>query len=103
MGDLVLPVTAPGATHVYHQYIIRTRDRNALQKYLSENKIGTLIHYPIPPHLQEAYAHLGFKKGQLPIAEMIANTCLSLPVWPGMKKEHIDHIQSALSKYFSQL
>lgn len=53
---------------------------------LADNGIGTLIHYPIPPHLQKAYQHLGFKKDDFPIAEEIADTCLSLPIWPGMQQ-----------------
>ncbi|MEJ7677582.1 MAG: DegT/DnrJ/EryC1/StrS family aminotransferase [Segetibacter sp.] len=60
VSGLILPSIAEGATHVYHLYVIRTKHRDALQKHLSDNGIGTLIHYPIPPHLQEAYKHLVF-------------------------------------------
>lgn len=98
VGDLVLPTIATGATHVYHLYVIRTKKRDALQNYLNENGIGTLIHYPIPPHLQEAYKHLGYKKGDFPIAEELAETALSLPLWPGMTIEHITFITSQLKK-----
>jgi dTDP-4-amino-4,6-dideoxygalactose transaminase len=100
LGDLVLPGVAPGATHVYHLYVVCTARRDELQKYLSENGIGTLIHYPVPPHLQEAYAHLGFKQGDFPVAEQIANTCLSLPMWPGMQKEDITYIAATIKKFF---
>jgi dTDP-4-amino-4,6-dideoxygalactose transaminase len=96
---LNLPLVADGATHVYHLYIIRHPERDGLQKYLAEKGIGTLIHYPIPPHLQEAYKHLGFKNGDFPIAEEIANTCLSLPIWPGMKKENVDFVTDAIKNY----
>jgi dTDP-4-amino-4,6-dideoxygalactose transaminase len=89
VGDLVLPTVATGATHVYHLYVIRTQKRDTLQNYMNENGIGTLIHYPIPPHLQEAYKHLLYKKGDFPIAEELAETALSLPLWPGMKKEEV--------------
>jgi dTDP-4-amino-4,6-dideoxygalactose transaminase len=92
-------LVADGATHVYHLYIIRHPERDGLQKYLAEKGIGTLIHYPIPPHLQEAYKHLGFKNGDFPIAEEIANTCLSLPIWPGMKKENVDFVTDAIKNY----
>ncbi|HWH63275.1 MAG TPA: DegT/DnrJ/EryC1/StrS family aminotransferase, partial [Ginsengibacter sp.] len=85
VSNLILPAIAKNATHVYHLYVVRTKFRNDLQKYLTDNGIGTLIHYPIPPHLQKAYHKLGFKAGDFPIAEEIANTCLSLPIWPGMK------------------
>lgn len=89
---IVLPSTHPYATHVYHLYVIRTKNRDELQKYLTEKGIGTLIHYPIPSHLQEAYAYLGHQKGDFPIAEEIANTSLSLPLWPGMTKAEVDYI-----------
>lgn len=89
---LVLPTIAKDSTHVYHLYVIRTNKRDTLQKYLAEHQIGTLIHYPIPPHLQAAYNFLGYKKGDFPIAEEIASTCLSLPIWPGMNEEMVDAV-----------
>ena len=98
--DLVLPYLAETATHVYHLYIIRHPQRDALQKHLKEKGIGTLIHYPVPPHLQEAYAYLSFKKGDFPIAEEIADTCLSLPMWPGMKREEIEEVANAIHQFF---
>lgn len=93
---IILPKVADGATHAYHLYVIRTKQRDALQQHLTANGIGTLIHYPIPPHLQEAYAHLGHKRGYFPIAEEIADTCLSLPLWPGMEKEIIVEVTDAI-------
>ena len=80
--------------------MIRTGRRDELQKYLAENGIGTLIHYPIPPHLQQAYTHLGFRTGNFPIAEEIADTCLSLPLWPGMTEEHVNHIAQTITNFF---
>ena len=100
IGDLVLPVKHPDATHVYHLYVIRTDKRDALSKYLSEHGIGTLIHYPIPPHLQEAYSYLGYKQDDFPIAEKIACTCLSLPIWPGLKKNDVDFIINTIKHFF---
>ncbi|MGN6617591.1 MAG: DegT/DnrJ/EryC1/StrS family aminotransferase [Ilyomonas sp.] len=99
---LILPHTAENATHVYHLYVVRTPQRDALQKYLSANAIGTLIHYPVPPHLQKAYSNLNHKKGDFPIAEEIADTCLSLPMWPGMTRAMIDRIASTINKFFKQ-
>lgn len=81
--DIVLPHTHANASHVYHLFVIRTQNRDGLQQHLTENGVGTLIHYPIPPHLQKAYEHLGYKAGDFPIAEELARTCLSLPMWPG--------------------
>lgn len=84
VSRITLPKVLDEATHSYHLYVIRTKQREILQKKLSENGIGTLIHYPVPPHLQKAYAHLGYKQGDFPIAEAMANEVLSLPMWPGM-------------------
>jgi dTDP-4-amino-4,6-dideoxygalactose transaminase len=84
-----LPFTHQDATHVYHLFVIRTNRRDALQQHLTTQGIGTLIHYPIPPHLQEAYHSLGHKKGDFPIAEELAKTSLSLPIWPGMTEEMV--------------
>ena len=100
--DLQLPVVAVGASHVYHLYVVRTSRRDALQQYLTEQGIGTLIHYPIPPHLQQAYQFMNFKAGDFPIAEELATTCLSLPMWPGMTAEHVaqvsQHIRACLGR-----
>lgn len=67
---------------------------------MTENGIGTLIHYPVPPHLQEAYKSLGYTKGDFPIAEEIADTCLSLPIWPGLTEKQIETISSTIKTFF---
>ena len=100
INELILPVIADGATHVYHLYVVRTEQRDELQEYLQQQGIGTLIHYPVPPHLQKAYSHLGFKKGDFPIAEEIAKTCLSLPLWPGMKQEQVEYVSQTIKSFF---
>lgn len=100
--ELILPYVHPEATHVYHLYVVRTTQRETLQAFLTGNGIGTLIHYPIPPHLQEAYAHLGYKKGNFPIAEELADTCLSLPLWPGMKQEEVTAVCARIKEFFSK-
>ena len=100
--DLILPSVAENATHVYHVYLIRTKHRDELQKHLADNGIGTLIHYPIPIHLQKAYQGLGFKKGDFPVAEEIADTCLSLPLWPGMKFEGVAEISQLIKSFYSK-
>lgn len=81
-AGLTLPFVPEWAEPAWHLYVIQHPQRDALQKQLSEVGIGSLIHYPIPPHLQQAYASAGFVKGQFPIAEQIANNCLSLPIGP---------------------
>lgn len=97
--DLVLPTIANGATSVFHLFVIRTSKRDALQQYLQQQGIGTLIHYPVPPHLQKAYSELNGKPGDYPIAEEIANTCLSLPMFPGMTDEEITYVSSHIQQF----
>lgn len=100
-ANIILPAAAKGATHVYHLYVIRAPDRDKLQAHLTSKNIGTLIHYPVPPHLQKAYAGSGWKKGQFPIAEELANTCLSLPLWPGMTKEMVLKVTKAIHEFYN--
>lgn len=102
VGDLILPAVTEGATHVYHLYVVRTSGREDLIKHLEESGIGTLIHYPVPPHLQKAYAHLKHNKGDFPIAEEIADTCLSLPLWPGMTLQHVTEVSDKIKTFFGK-
>ncbi|MBK0378208.1 DegT/DnrJ/EryC1/StrS family aminotransferase [Mucilaginibacter sp. SD-g] len=101
IGDMRLPDIAPRADHVYHLFVIRTEQRDKLQQHLYNNGIDTAIHYPIPPHLQNAYKHLGYKKGAFPIAEKLANTILSLPLYPGMKNSDILYICDRIKKFYA--
>jgi len=97
---LYLPQVAPGATHVYHLYVVRAPQRDALQRYLADRGVGTLIHYPVPPHLQTAYKELGYKSGDFPLAEEIAATCLSLPLWPGMGAEAVTTVAEHIRAFY---
>lgn len=99
IDGLILPVTSPESTHVYHGYVIRTNKRDELQKYLFNKGIETVIHYPVPPHLQKAYSHLGYKKGDFPVAELLAETCLSLPVWNGLSEAEIKYIAGNIKNF----
>jgi len=101
LPELTLPVTAGGATHVYHIYQVRTARRNELQASLQQSGIETQIHYPVPPHLQKAYAPLGFTLGSFPLAEEIAATGLSLPLWPGLKEDQIKYICTCIRDFFN--
>jgi dTDP-4-amino-4,6-dideoxygalactose transaminase len=100
IDKLALPAIADGATHVFHLYVIRIDSRDELQQHLTNNGIGTLIHYPIPPHLQKAYKQLKYRKGDFPIAEAIADTCLSLPLWPGMQEKDVEQVVQSIKKFF---
>jgi dTDP-4-amino-4,6-dideoxygalactose transaminase len=100
IGDIILPVNAPGCTSVYHLYIVRTKKRDELQTYLSKNGVQTMIHYPIPPHLQNAYADMEYKRGDFPLAEEIAETCLSLPIYPGLSETEIEYIADMIRSFY---
>ena len=76
-----LPKLAAGATCVWHQYVIQCEERDRLIEYLDEKGIGTIIHYPVPPHLQECYKNLGYKEGDFPITEKLAKSVLSIPMY----------------------
>ena len=101
IGDLILPNLHPDSVHVYHLYVVRTEKRNALKEYLSNNQVDTLIHYPIPPHLQKAYSKLRYDLGDFPITEELSRTVLSLPLWPGMKDKHINYIIKKIKFFFN--
>lgn len=94
-----LPTPAPGATCVWHQYVIRCEEREQLIEYLNEKEIGTIIHYPIPPHLAEAYQYLGYKRGFLPITEHLADTVLSLPMYNGMTEEEQAYVIEVINSF----
>lgn len=95
-----MPEIASGATSVWHLYVIRTKQRDELQAYLHSKGIGTLIHYPIPPHLQEAYQHLGYQRGSFPLAEEISATALSLPLFPGLNEDDVMFITEEIKNFF---
>ena len=94
-----LPKIREGATHIWHQFVIRCIERDALMKYLDENNFGTIIHYPIPPHLSEAYQYLGQKEGSFPITEQYANEVLSIPLYNGMTKEEQDFVIKMINEF----
>lgn len=96
---LVLPQIRPGADCTWHQFVIHTPYRDDLQDYLKARGIGTLIHYPIPPHLSEAYQYLGKKAGDYPIAEQFANEVLSLPMYNGMTEEEQNFVIQVINAF----
>lgn len=85
--------------HIYHVFVIRCDRRDELEKYLNDNSIGTVKHYPIPMHLQEAYKELGLKQCDLPIAEEISNTVLSIPMYYGMTTEEVEYVIDVINKF----
>ena len=96
---IILPDIRDGATHIWHQFVLRTEYRDELIEYLDNKGIGTIIHYPIPPHMSEAYRYLGVKKGSLPITEKYAESVVSIPLYNGMKQEEQSYIIDAINKF----
>ena len=94
-----MPKIRPGADSTWHQFVIHCDRRDELKEYLEKREIGTLIHYPIPPHLSEAYEYLGKKLGDYPITEKYADEVLSLPMYNGMTAEEIQTVIDAVNQF----
>ena len=87
------------AKSVYHLYVIMVDDRDGLQKFLGEKEIGTGLHYPIPLHLQKAYANCGYKKGDFPNTERNTSRMLSLPMFAELAHEQIDYVVECVKEF----
>ncbi|MBN1283786.1 MAG: DegT/DnrJ/EryC1/StrS family aminotransferase [Anaerolineae bacterium] len=94
-----LPVVPDFAEPVWHLYVVRVEDRDGMRAHLAENGVGTGIHYPIPIHLQPAYAELGLKEGAFPVTEEYAKQLLSLPMYPEISPELIEHVYSVMKEF----
>jgi dTDP-4-amino-4,6-dideoxygalactose transaminase len=95
---LELPVEPETSQHIYHLYVVRAADRETLRKGLNERGVGTGLHYPIPLHMQQAYADLGLRSGSFPQTEVSAATLLSLPMHPALTAEQIDYTAAACAE-----
>ncbi len=98
---VITPVTHDNRTHMYHVYVVRAQKREELQHYLASKGITTLIHYPYPLHLQTAFSYLGYKQGDLPIAEKLAGEILSLPMYPELTEEMAAYVAAAVKEFYS--
>lgn len=94
-----LPKIREKSTHIWHQFVIRTEYRQQLMDYLNEKEIGTIIHYPIPPHMAEAYQYLNVPVGSLPVTEKYAKTVLSIPLYNGMTQEEQSYVIDAMNRF----
>ena len=108
---ITLPKELVGNKHVYHLYVIRinTNDqqknqklRDNLQSYLQENKISTGLHYPVPLHLQNCFNHLGYKRGDFPETEKLAESGLSLPIFPELSDNQIEYVAEKIMSFFKK-
>jgi dTDP-4-amino-4,6-dideoxygalactose transaminase len=100
-NGVTTPVEAPDSVHVYHLYVVRTSQRDALQVYLREQGVGTAIHYPIPIHLQPFYTQSGFRRGQFPVTEQLCDEILSLPMFPEMTDEQVRYVAARVAQFLT--
>lgn len=96
---LILPVTAPGNTHVFHVYAVLAEQRDALQQFLAERGVATIIYYPRPLHLQKVYADLGSREGDFPVAEEVSQNILPLPMYPELTDEQVDYVIATVCQF----
>lgn len=102
LEGVMLPAQADRVEPVYHLYVIGVRDRDGLQAHLKSEGIGTGIHYPIPIHLQAAYAHLGYKAGRFPVTEALARHIVSLPMYAELTKEQIGYVAAEVGAFLEE-
>jgi dTDP-4-amino-4,6-dideoxygalactose transaminase len=98
---VVLPWTDPRAEHVFHQYVIRAPRRDALRTFLAEEGIGSEIYYPLPLHLQESLAFLGYRKGDFPESERAADEVLALPIYPELREDEVETVVDAVRRFYA--
>jgi len=99
---VTVPKEADGCRHVYHLYVILVDDRDGLQKYLNAKGIGTGLHYPVPLHLQKAYAYKGYKEDDFPVTESVAKRLLSLPMFPELTRAQIEYIADCIKQFMKK-
>lgn len=100
--QIVLPIEQKNAKHIYNQYVIRVPDRrDELREYLTQHGVGSDIYYPVPLHLQECFAYLGYKSGELPESERAANETLALPVFPELRREQLEFVAQTIAEFLN--
>jgi dTDP-4-amino-4,6-dideoxygalactose transaminase len=95
-ADVILPGSEVGNTHVYHQFVVRVKNRRKVQDYLNQKGIQTLIHYPTPLPFTQAYSHLNCKKEDFPVSAKLSEEILSLPIYPGLQEEQVEYVCKSL-------
>lgn len=96
---IVLPALAPNTKHVFHLFVVKTKDRDALKQHCEKNEVGVAIHYPFPIHLQRAYEFLNYKTGDLPNSESASSEILSLPMFPELSDEELKHVVETINAF----
>jgi len=102
VGDLRPPSCSRERPSVWHMYVVRSERRDALLDHLKDDGIGAGVHYPVPLHLQPAWRHLGYARGDLPVTEAYADECLSLPLYPRMTDTQQDRVVASVRRFFEE-
>lgn len=98
---IILPSTAPENKHVFHLFVIRVKQREKFIKFMSDEGVNTVIHYPIPIHLQPAYKYLNYKKGFLPVTEKVSEEIVSLQIYPDLEDNEVEYVIKSIKKFFN--
>ncbi len=101
-APIALLLSLPEAHHIYHQFVVRAWRRNDLRSFLSERGIGSEIYYPVPLHLQECFAYLGYRAGDLPESERAAKEVLALPIFPELREDEQQRVVGAIAEFYSK-
>jgi dTDP-4-amino-4,6-dideoxygalactose transaminase len=99
-GAIGLPEDLDYGRHIYHQYVLRARERDGLQAHLKKRQVGTEVYYPVPLHLQECFRELGYTKGDLPEAERAAAETLAIPVYPELSEAQQEEVVVRIAEFY---
>lgn len=99
-GIVKIPYRDKASNHAFHLYVIRVEERDALSNFLKERGVGSLVHYPAPIHMQNAFKHLGYSEGDFPVAEKVSKEILSLPMYPELKDEQVDYVCELIKQFY---
>jgi dTDP-4-amino-4,6-dideoxygalactose transaminase len=101
-SPIALLATVPEAYHIYHQYVVRAWRRDELRSFLMQQGIGTEVYYPVPLHLQECFAYLGYRAGDLPESEQAAKDVVALPMFPELREDEQQRVVTAIAEFYSR-